>query len=128
MAEGWARHLFPGRYEAYSAGTKPKGLDPRAVKIMTEAGVDISKHRSKSLAELKGVDFDLVVTVCDSARETCPVHIGRARKLHRSFDDPPFLAQGATDEEAALAHYRRVRDELRTFVATLPDILKEAAQ
>ena len=128
MAEGWARQLLPGKFAAASAGTSAKGLDPRAVKVMAEAGVDISGHRSKALAELDAQRFDLVVTVCDNARESCPVYLGRARKLHQSFDDPPSLAQGATDEETALGHYRKVRDEIRTFVQRLPDILKEDAQ
>ena len=91
---------------------------------MAEAGVDISKHHSKAFSELKERGFDLVVTVCDKARESCPVYLGHASRLHRSFDDPPFLAKGATDEEDALSHYRRVRDEIRTFVASLPDILE----
>jgi arsenate reductase len=121
MAEGWARQLFPEDFEAHSAGTTAKGLDPRAVKVMAEAGVDISKQRSKAISELKGRDFDLVVTVCDQARESCPVWLGRAEKLHRSFDDPPFLAQDANTEEEALTHYRRVRDELRAFVKSLKE-------
>jgi arsenate reductase len=125
MAEGWARHLFPGSVEPFSAGTLAKGLDPRAVKVMAEAGVDISCRRSKTLAELPGGGFDLVITVCDKARESCPLFPGRTRRLHRSFDDPPFLARDAKDEEDALKPYRRVRDELRAFVETLPAILDQ---
>ncbi len=120
MAEGWAEKLHPGVIEAYSAGTAPHGVDPRAVKAMAEAGVDISGHRSKHADELKDIAFDLVVTVCDKAREACPVWFGKAKKLHRSFEDPPFLAKEAKTEEEALAPYRRVRDEIGNFVAGLP--------
>lgn len=119
MAEGWAEKLHPGVMEAYSAGTAPHGVDPRAVKVMAEAGVDISGHRSKHAEELKAVPFDLVVTVCDKARESCPLWSGKAKKLHKSFEDPPFLAKTAKTEEEALGHYRRVRDEIRDFVAGL---------
>ncbi len=116
MAEGWAKKLFPGVIEAYSAGTKPGAVDPRAVKAMAEAGVDISGHRSKHADELKAIHFDLVVTVCDRAREACPVWFGKAEKLHKSFEDPPFLARSAKTEEEALAPYRKVRDEIKKFV------------
>ena len=119
MAEGWAKKLHPGAIEAYSAGTKPGRVDPRAIKVMAEAGVDISDHRSKHADELKDIDFDLVVTVCDNAREACPVWFGKVNKLHKSFEDPPFLAKEAKTEEEALAHYRRLRDEIRDFVAGL---------
>lgn len=126
MAEGWARHLLGGRLEPFSAGVAPHGLDPRAVRVMAEAGVDISGHRSKHVDELlaAGHAFDRVVTVCDSARESCSVFPGRARVVHRSFEDPPHLAAGAASEEEALAQYRRVRDEIRAFVATLPHSLE----
>jgi arsenate reductase len=117
MAEGWARALRGGELEAFSAGIAAKGLDPRAVKVMAEAGVDISGQRSKTVADLEAREFDLVVTVCDAAAENCPVFPGRTRVIHRSFDDPPKLAAGARTEEEALAHYRRVRDELREFIA-----------
>ena len=119
MAEGWAGKLYPGVIEAYSAGTAPHGLDPRAAKVMAEAGVDISGHRSKHADELKDIPFDLVVTVCDKARESCPVWFGKAKKMHRSFEDPPFLAKDAKTEEEALAPYRRVRDEIRKFLEDL---------
>jgi arsenate reductase len=124
MAEGWARMLHPGRMDASSAGVLAKGLDPRAVRVMAEAGVDISKQRSSEVGELAGVDFDVVITVCDNARESCPVFPGRTRVLHQGFDDPPFLAKSATNEEEALSHYRRVRDEIRRFVEALPDQLE----
>ena len=125
MAEGWAEKLHPGVIEACSAGTAPHGVDPRAVKVMAEAGVDISAHRSKHAEELKAVAFDLVVTVCDKAREACPVWFGKAGKLHKSFEDPPFLAKEAKSEEEALAPYRRVRDEIKEFVARLPETFKQ---
>jgi len=123
MAEGWARALLDGRVEARSAGVETHGLNPRAVRVMAEAGVDIAGQRSKTVDELAGQAFDLVVTVCDHAREVCPVFPGAVRVVHRAFDDPPFLARDAVGEEEALAPYRRVRDEIRAFVATLPDLL-----
>jgi len=123
MAEGWARHLKGDLVEPYSAGVETHGLNPLAVKAMAEAGVDISGQRSKHVDELKDVDFDYVVTVCDSAREACPVFPGRATMVHKSFEDPPRLAENARTEEEALAHYRRVRDQIREFVEQLPDVL-----
>jgi arsenate reductase len=123
MAEGWARALHGDRLEASSAGTAPQRVDPRAIAVMREVGIDLSGHRSKHVAEAIGVDFDLVVTVCDNANERCPVFPGTVRRLHAGFDDPPRLASGAADEEAALRHYRRVRDEIRAFVETLPGML-----
>ncbi len=119
MAEGWGRKLMAGRAEVFSAGTRPGTVDPRAIKVMAEAGVDISGHRSKHADEFKNETFDLVITVCDNARESCPVWFGKAEKLHRSFEDPPHLAKEAKSEEEALAHYRRVRDEIRDFVKDL---------
>lgn len=119
MAEGWARSLRGAAIEPYSAGIVAKGLDPRAVRVMQEAGVDISGQRSRRLDELGDVEFDLVITVCGNAHETCPIFPGRTRVVHRGFDDPPQLAAQAADEAEALAHYRRVRDELRAFVAQL---------
>jgi arsenate reductase len=120
MAESWARVLHGDRLESFSAGTAPGRVDPRAIQVMREAGVDISGQRSKHLQEFIGVDFDAVVTVCDQANETCPVFPGRVRRLHVGFDDPPRLASGAANEDEALSHYRRVRDEIRAFVETLP--------
>ena len=124
MAEGWTNQLLKYEFKAFSAGTRPGILDPRAVKVMAETGVDISEHRAKSAEEFKDVAFDLVVTVCDNARETCPVWFGKAKKLHKSFEDPPFLAKEAKSEEEALAHYRRVRDEIKAFVLELPERMK----
>ena len=123
MAEGWARVLHGDRLEPYSAGTAPGRVDPRAIQVMREAGVDIPEHRSKHLQEFNGVDFDAVVTVCDKANESCPVFPGNVHRLHVDFDDPPRLAAAAANEEEGLSHYRRVRDEIRAFIATLPDTL-----
>ena len=124
MGEGWARALLGDRVEAYSAGTRPQGLNPLAVRVMREAGVDISRYESKPLDSLRGVEFDFVITVCDSARESCPAFPAAARVVHQSFDDPPRLAIGARIDDEALPHYRRVRDEIREFVQRLPQIWK----
>ncbi|MBI2431755.1 MAG: arsenate reductase ArsC [Candidatus Hydrogenedentes bacterium] len=120
MAEGWARQLKSNEIEAYSAGIETHGLNPSAVKVMAEAGVDISGQRSKNVQELLDAPFDYVVTVCDNARETCPVFPGKSTVIHMGFDDPPKLARDASSEEEALSHYRRVRDEIRDFVEDLP--------
>jgi len=124
MAEGWARVLQRDRLEPYSAGVAPKGLDPRAVRVMAEEGVDIAGQASRDVEDLLEIPFDVVVTVCDNAREACPVFPGTARVVHVGFDDPPHLAAGMADEEAALAPYRRVRDEIRAFVEGLPENLE----
>lgn len=124
MAEGWARHLKADSIEPFLAGIKTHGLNPRAARAMAESGVDISGHESKTLDDLPGEVFDFVVTVCGNAHETCPVFPGGAKVVHVPFDDPPALAEGAGSEEAALAHYRRVRDEIRAFVESLPEGLK----
>lgn len=121
MAEGWAKALKAGVIEAWSAGIEAHGLNPRAVAAMREAGVDISGHRSKTVEEVRDIPFDVVVTVCGHAHETCPAWIGkRARVVHAGFDDPPRLAAGARTEEEAMAPYRRVRDEIRAFVEAMP--------
>jgi len=125
MAEGWARHLHGNTIEAYSAGMEARGLDFNAVAVMKEAGVDISEQRSKTVNELKDMNFDFVVTVCGHANERCPIFPGKVKVLHAGFDDPPKLAATGPDKEGALAHYRRVRDEIGDFVRTLPDILRE---
>jgi arsenate reductase len=121
MAEGWAKSLRADSVEAYSAGTDPHGMNRLAVAAMREAEVDISGHHSKKPGEL-GVVFDFVVTVCDSAHESCPVFPG-ASVVHVGFDDPPRLAKDAKTDEEALVHYRRVRDEIKAFVETLPGVL-----
>jgi arsenate reductase len=128
MAEGWTRRLRGDVIEPYSAGVEVHGLDPRAVRAMAEAGVDISGQRSKHVDEVKNVLFDYVVTVCDDARERCPFFPGKARVVHVSFDDPPRLAQESSSEQEALGHYRRVRDEIRAFVETLPDGLSRPGE
>lgn len=122
MAEGWAKHLKSDRIEAFSAGTDPHGLNPLAVKAMAEAGVDISGHSSKRPEDL-GIEFDFVVTVCDAANESCPVFAAKTRIVHIGFDDPPKLAAHAATEEEAMHHYRRIRDEIRAYIETLPESL-----
>ena len=121
MAEGWARHLKGDQIEPHSAGIQAHGLNPDAVRVMAEAGVDISGKCSKLVSELRGVDFDYVVTVCGHAHESCPVFPGKAKVVHVGFDDPPCLAASAMTEQERLAPYRRVRDEIRAFVESLPD-------
>jgi arsenate reductase len=123
MAEGWARRLRGDAINPFSAGVETHGLNPDAVRVMGESGVDISGQRSKLVDDLRGVDFDYVVTVCDNAREACPLFPGKARVIHVGFDDPPRLAGGAKTEDERLAPYRRVRDEIRAFVETLPGSL-----
>lgn len=124
MAEGFARHLRGEVMEAWSAGVDPHRLDERAVKVMAEAGVDISGQRSKDVYEVLGVGFDYVVTVCDNAREACPIFPRPVKSMHMGFEDPPRMAEDARTEKEALRHYRRVRDEIRAFVETLPGSLE----
>jgi arsenate reductase (thioredoxin) len=126
MAEGWARALKGDQIEPYSAGIEVHGMSPRAVQVMAEAGVDISGQWPKHVDELAGVEFDAIVTVCDRASESCPLFAGQAKRLHVSFPDPPALARDATSAEEALGHYRRVRDQIRDFVETLPEALLAA--
>jgi len=124
MAEGWAKALLAGKAEALSAGTRPgQEVDPRAVRAMAEAGVDISGQKAKHLEIFRDDAFDLVVTLCDNAHETCPAYWGKARKIHNGFDDPATVAGKGASEEAAMPHYRRVRDEIKAFVLRLPEIL-----
>ncbi|MGW8255943.1 MAG: arsenate reductase ArsC [Thermoguttaceae bacterium] len=128
MAEGWARHLKGDVIDACSAGIESHGLNPDAVRVMAEAGVDIAKHRSKRVEELGEMDFDYVVTVCEHAHESCPVFLGKARVVHVGFDDPPRVGAGAKTAAERLAPYRRVRDEIRAFVEKLPDALNQYQQ
>ena len=121
MAEGWAKHLKTDQIEAWSAGIKKHGLNPFAVKAMVEAGVDISKQESKLLDELPIGAFDWVITLCGHADETCPFFPGK--RIHVGFDDPPKLAEKAESDEEKLVHYRRVRDEIKEFILSLPDSL-----
>ncbi len=125
MAEGWARKLKSESVEAYSAGIETHGLHPHAVRVMAEAGVDISGQRSKHVSELRDIAFDYVVTVCGHAQDNCPVFPGKARIVHVGFDDPPRLAADAKTDEERLAPYRRVRDEIRAFVLGLPESLQD---
>ena len=126
MAEGWTRHIKSDCIDPYSAGIEAHGLNPDAVRVMAEAGVDISGQRSKRVGELRGVGFDYVVTVCGRADENCPVFPGRTQVVHVGFDDPPSLAADAKTESERLAPYRRVRDEIRAFVDTLPSFLMQS--
>ena len=125
MAEGWARALKADTIEAWSAGIEKHGLNPHAVKVMAEAGVDISNHHSKTPADLGPVEFDYVVTVCGHANEHCPIFPGKSQVLHVGFEDPPKLTQHLPNGEEKLAVYRRVRDEIRRFVESLPDALEK---
>jgi len=123
MAEGWMRHLKSDSMEVWSAGITAKGIDPKAVKVMAEAGVDISRQTSKTINNVLGIGFDYVVTVCDNANENCPFFPGKTVRIHAGFDDPPKLAENAKSEEEALSHYRRVRDEIKLFVENFPEKL-----
>jgi arsenate reductase len=125
MAEGWARSLHSQLIDTYSAGTSPHGVNPLAITVMAEAGIDISRHESKHLDTLNHLKLDLVITVCDNAASNCPVPPKGTRVVHVPFDDPPQLAKGANSEEEALQHYRRVRDEIRDFMAEMPSLLSE---
>ena len=109
MAEGLLRHLAGRRVEVFSAGVEPGFVRPQAIEAMRERGIDITSQRSKSVDEFAGREFDYVITVCDNARERCPVFPGRYERIHWSFDDPA-AAQG--DEAAVMAVFRRVRDEI----------------
>ena len=126
MAEAWTRRLHGEKFEAYSAGVAPKAIDPRAIKTMAEAGVDISGQKSKDVDALGNLEFDYVITLCDNAREMCPYFPAKTRLIHKGFDDPPKLAEGAVNEETAMAPYRRVRDEIKAFVESLPQMLISA--
>lgn len=123
MAQGWVRELKSDQIEAESAGIVRHGINPRAVKAMLEAGVDISDQTSKSLDDLDSLDFDYVVTLCGHAHETCPNFPGSATIVHHGFDDPPTLAKDAETEEEAMEPFRRVRDQIREFISGMPDNL-----
>jgi arsenate reductase (thioredoxin) len=124
IAEAWARHLKADVVEPYSAGTQPRGLDPLAVKVMAEVGLDISGQPSKALSDVSHITFDHVVTLCSDAHESCPVFPGHATVMHVGFDDPPRLAAHAVSEDEALTHYRRVRDEICAFIEEFPHALE----
>lgn len=123
MAEGWVRKLKSNLLKPYSAGLEKHGLDPKAMKVMSEVGVDISMQQSKTISELAEKDFDYVVTICNDANEKCPVFPSKAKRLHHGFDNPPVLARKTKSEEEALTIYRRVRDEIRDFVEDMPNNL-----
>jgi len=124
MAEGWCRHLLSDIVDCASAGIEKHGLNPLAVKVMAEAGVDIAAHYSKTTTELGDEEFDFVITVCGHADENCPFFPAKTRVIHHGFDDPPKLAADAGSEEEALGHYRRVRDEIKDFILLLPGLLQ----
>jgi len=111
MAEGIANHFWGDKMEAFSAGTKVSFVNPTAIEVMKEIGIDISKHRSKNLSEFDGQNFDFVITLCGDANETCPLYIGGTKKTHIGFDDPA-KATGTPDE--IMQEFRRVRDEIKT--------------
>lgn len=115
MAEAIARDLYP-QHNFYSAGIETHGMNPYALQVCQELGLDMSKHHSKHVDTLKDIKFDVVLTVCDHANESCPLFIGLAQKLHHSFQDPPKLAANMENEPAKLAVYRQVRDEIKTYL------------
>jgi len=120
MAEAWTRHLRGDDYEAYSAGIEPKGIDHMAVHVMNEAGINISSQQSKSIDSLGMLEFDYVVTLCDNARESCPYYPAGTELIHKGFDDPPTLAKDAKNDKEVINIYRRVRDEIKDFIMSLP--------
>ena len=119
MAEGWAKSLDLPGYEFYSAGIEAHGMNANDIKVMQESGVDISLHRSKTLAELADVQFDLVYAVCDNASQNCPAFSKHTRMVCHQFDDPPALAKQTSSEAEALECYRRVRDQIKLWVSQL---------
>jgi arsenate reductase len=127
MAEGWVRHLHSDILEPYSAGLETHGIDPNAVLVMSEAGVDISKQKSQQIKELMNIDIDVVITVCSHAHENCPVFPKKCTVIHSEFNDPPKIARElylkGSSEKEQLNCYRKVRDEIKNFVKSLPKIL-----
>ena len=123
MAEGWARYLKGDEIDFYSAGVETHGLNPYAVKVMADAGVDITSQKSQHIDEFKDVALNVVVTVCDNASESCPVFPGETKVVHVPFDDPPRLAEVIENEDEKLKCYATVRDQIKQFVAGLPEIL-----
>ena len=121
MAEGWARYLKGDVIEAYSAGVWPAEVNPKTIKVMAEAGVDISDQTSKHVDELLDIDFDYVVTLCDNARQLCPVFPGKAKLIHRGFEDPIAVVGS---EKKKLKAYRKIRDGIKEFIETLPESLE----
>lgn len=125
MAEGWVKHLKGDVIEAYSAGIETHGLNPNAVKVMEEAGVDITEHKSQHIDEFKNIDLDYIVTVCGHANENCPIFPAKCQVIHVGFDDPPKMAEECDDDEDKLNCYRKVRDQIKKFIETLPEGLKK---
>ena len=123
MAEGWARYLKNDSIDAYSAGVKKHGMNKMAIRVMAEKGVDISKQTSKLIENLPTKEFDYVITVCSNAHESCPLFPGKAKIVHKGFEDPPLLAASSGSEEETLNVYRRVRDEIKEYILTLPEAL-----
>jgi arsenate reductase len=123
MAEGWTNFLHGEIIEAWSAGIEKHGLNPAAVQVMAESGVDISSHSSTLINELPEREFDYVITVCDHAHESCPLFPGTVRHIHKGFADPPRLAAHASDPEEILMHYRTVRDQIKNFIDSFPENL-----
>ena len=123
IAEGWARHLKGNIIDVYSAGIRPIGVSPRAIKVMAEEGVDISTQKSQHLSEFSEIDFDYVITLCDNAAENCPVFSGQAKVLHKPFEDP-YFASGS--EEDIMETFRKVRNEIRGFIEEMPNNLKDS--
>ena len=122
IAEGWARHLKSDVIEAYSAGVSPGLLNTRAVAVMAKAGVDISKQRSKHIDELMDIDFDYIVTVCDYAREQCPIFQRSVKHIHKLFSDPSFME---APEEKIMTEFRKLRDDIKAFIETMPESLRQ---
>ena len=125
IAEAFARHLIKDRIDAYSAGTAPKVVDPRAIKAMSEIGIDISRQKSKSTDDIKNTEFDFVITLCNNTQKTCPTFPAKTSVFHVGFDDPPKLSANSRNDDEAMGHYRRVRDEIKAFVERLPDFLRQ---
>jgi arsenate reductase (thioredoxin) len=121
MAEGWTRELRNDDYEAYSAGTSPKGIDHMAVHAMSEAGVNIASQQSKGIDSLGMTEFDYVITLCENAKETCPYFPAKIKLIHQGFDDPARLSEGMKADQDVLNIYRRVRDRIKEFILNLPE-------
>jgi arsenate reductase len=125
MAEGFARHLLGNLLDVFSAGIEARGLDPYAVEVMKEIGIDISGQRSKKISELGNTEFDYVITLCDSAQKNCPFFPAKYGMIHKGFDDPVNLVSGEIDKQEILKHYRNIRDQIRKYVEILPVVLRK---
>jgi arsenate reductase len=120
MAEGLLKHIAGDRFEVHSAGTRPSSVRPEAIAVMGEVGIDISGNRSKHVDEFAGEVFDYVLTVCDNAKESCPIYPGHTNRIHRNFEDPAALSG---PEEERLAAFRRIRDQIRAFLLEFPPVV-----